>query len=149
MMGKLKSYQQQVQQILEKGINTAEQRHKRLVTRPFDFAEKVEKEAKNYSFKSVRQAHNHYAKEVYSSLRSLNERASSAASDLISRLEKDAPKTAKADSSDSVQRTDSVQGSDNAQKTAAKKSSTRKPATAKKAASNGQQASAESSTASA
>lgn len=88
-MGKLKSYQEQVQKALSKGIDKAEQKHKRLVTRPFDFAEKVEKEAKSYSVKSVRQAHNHYAKSVYSSLRAINERANSFASDLISRIEKE------------------------------------------------------------
>ena len=132
-MGKLKSYQQRVQHLLESGINTAEQRHKQLISRPFDLAEKVEKEAKAYSVKSVREAHNQYATNVYSSLRSLNERANSFAAELISRLEKEAPSVA----------------SETEQKSTAKKTATRKPATAKKAAANGQEAKAESNTASA
>jgi hypothetical protein len=136
-MGKLRSYQEQVQKFLEQGIDTAELRHKRLVTRPFDFAEKIEKEAKSYSFKSVRQAHNHYAKSVYSSLRSLNERANGYASDLIGRLEKEEAKSAKSESAASVQ------------KPAAKKSNGRsKPATAKKSTVT-QDAGSQSSTASA
>lgn len=142
-MGKLKSYQEQVQQVLAKGIDKAEQSHKRLISRPFDFAEKVEKEAKSHSIKSVRQAHNQYAKTVYSSLRTLNERANSYASDLISRLEKEDRKAAQqAAAKDAPAKA--------AQKPAAKKtSSTRKASTAKKSDAGTQPQSTSNSTASA
>lgn len=119
-MGKLKSYQEQVQQVLSKGIDKAEQGHTKLIARPFDFAERVEKEAKSHSIKSVRQAHNKYAKNVYSSLRALNERANSFASDLISRLEKEGQKAA---SDGSVTAT---------QKPVAKKTAARKATSPKK-----------------
>ena len=135
-MSKLKSYQEQVQKFLDHGIDTAEKRHKRMVTRPFDFAEKLEKEAKSYSFKSVRQAHNHYAKSVYSSLRGLNSRANSFASELIARFEKDA--------SDSARKTATAPD----QRAATRRTNTRKASTAKKS-SAAQGSSSQSSTASA
>lgn len=120
-MGKLIAYQKQFQTLLDKGIDNAEIRHKRMVTRPFDFAEKLEKEAKSYSFKSVRQAHNHYAKSLYSSLRTLNERANGYAADLIARIDKEAA-AAGAKSGNSKQ--------------PAKKTSTRRSTAAKKTASS-------------
>lgn len=136
-MGKLKSYQKQFQSLLDKSIDNAEIRHKRMVTRPFDFAEKLEKEAKSYSFKSVRQAHNQYAKSLYSSLRTLNARANDYASDLIARIDKEAAKAgAESTSSNSKSRP------------AAKKTASRKTTTAKKTASS-QNSSASTSTASA
>ncbi|MFE8071306.1 hypothetical protein QQM79_09610 [Marinobacteraceae bacterium S3BR75-40.1] len=88
-MGKLKSYQEQVQDIIEKGINTVEEQHKTLIARPFEFAEKVEKEAKSYSIQSVRDAHNEYANNLYSSLRKLNKRLGEYAAELIGRIEKE------------------------------------------------------------
>lgn len=88
-MGKLKSYQEQVQEVIEKGINTVEEQHNSLIARPFELAEKVEKEAKSYSIQSVRDAHNEYANSMYSSLRKLNKRLGEYAAELIGRIEKE------------------------------------------------------------
>ena len=45
-MGKLKSYQEQIQEIVDKGINAAEEQQKKLASMPFDYAEKLESEAR-------------------------------------------------------------------------------------------------------
>lgn len=119
-MGRLKAYQQQVQQVLAKGIDKAEQGHKRLAERPFDLAEKLEKDVKSHSIKFVRAKHNDYAKNVYASLRTLNERANHYASGLISRLEKEQREASEGDLAAS------------GQKPVAKKSAARKAASAKK-----------------
>lgn len=46
-MGKLKTYQEQLQDIVEKGINAAEEQQKKLAAKPFEYAEKLESEARN------------------------------------------------------------------------------------------------------
>ena len=51
-MGKLKSYQEQLQDIVEKGINAAEEQQKKLASKPFEYAEKLESEAREYSVKT-------------------------------------------------------------------------------------------------
>lgn len=119
-MGKLKSYQEQIQQVLAKGIDKAEQGHTRLAARPFNYAEKLEKDVKSHSVKSVRAKHNDYAKHVYASLRSLNERANHYAGGLISRLEKEQHEMSESDIAAS------------GRKPAAKKSAARKATSTKK-----------------
>ena len=57
-MGKLKSYQEQLQDIVEKGINAAEEQQKKLASKPFDYAEKLEAEAREYSVKTLRKRYN-------------------------------------------------------------------------------------------
>ncbi|WP_097458851.1 hypothetical protein [Mangrovitalea sediminis] len=95
-MGKLKSYQEQVQEAIEKGINNVEEQYKTLSAKPFELAEKVEAEAKSYSVKTVRERHNEYVASLYDSLRTLNKRLGGYAGDLIGRFEKEVAEEAKA-----------------------------------------------------
>jgi hypothetical protein len=92
-MGKLKTYQQQLQEIVEKGINTAEEQQKKLSTKPFEYAEKLESGAREYSVKSVRERYNGYSETLFEQLRSLNLRMGGFASDIVSKLEKEAADT--------------------------------------------------------
>lgn len=73
-MGKLKTYQEQLQDIVEKGINAAEEQQKKLAAKPFEYAEKLESEAREYSVKSLRKRYDSYAESLFEQLRSLNSR---------------------------------------------------------------------------
>lgn len=64
-MGKLKSYQEQLQDIVEKGINAAEEQQKKLASKPFDYAEKLEAEAREYSVKTLRKRYNGYSENLF------------------------------------------------------------------------------------
>lgn len=88
-MGKLKSYQEQIQEIIEKGINSVEEQYKTVSEKPFELAERLESEARSYSVKNVRSRHDEYMNSFYSSLRSLNKRLGDYAGDLIARVEKE------------------------------------------------------------
>jgi len=89
-MGKLKTYQQQIQEIVEKGINTAETQQKKLSAKPFEYAEKLESGAREYSVKSLREHYYGYSETLFSQLRSLNLRMGNFAADILSKLEKEA-----------------------------------------------------------
>ena len=89
-MSKIRDYQQQVQDVIEKGINTVEKQHKTLAERPFELAEKVEQQAKSYSVKSVRAKHDDYANTAYETLRVWNQRLGDYANSLISRFDREA-----------------------------------------------------------
>ena len=89
-MSKIKTYQEQVQEVIQKGIDTVEKQHKSLAERPFELAEKLEKEAKSYSVQSVRAKHDDYASTAYETLRVWNKRLGDYASNLISRFDKEA-----------------------------------------------------------
>ena len=132
-MSKIRDYQQQVQDVIEKGINTVEKQHKSLAERPFELAEKAEKQAKSYSIKSVRAKHDDYANTAYETLRVWNKRLGDYANNLISRFDKEAgQQESKQQSSTASKQSASKQGS------TAKKSS----GGAKKQAGSSQQASA-------
>lgn len=131
-MSKIRDYQQQVQDVIEKGINTVEKQHKSLAERPFELAEKAEKQAKNYSIKSVRAKHDDYANTAYETLRVWNKRLGDYATNLISRFDKEAAETGSKQSSSASKQSASKQGS------TAKKST----GGAKKQESSSQQASA-------
>lgn len=122
-MSKLKTYQKQVQDVIEKSINTVEEQHKSLAERPFELAEKLEKEAKTYSVKSIRSKHNSAASSAYDALRVWNKRLGEYAGDLLSRFDKEAGEAAEAVSD----------AASKATKPAAKKSSTARKPAAKKA----------------
>ncbi len=127
-MGKLKTYQEQLQEIVEKGINAAEEQQKKLAAKPFDYAEKLESEAREYSVKTLRTRYNGYSKDLFEQLRSLNTRFGSFAADLVAKLEKEA-----AESADEVSKAaTSAKKTVEAKKPAAKKPAAKKPA-AKKA----------------
>jgi len=89
-MSKIRDYQQQVQDVIEKGINTVEKQHKSLAERPFELAEKAEKQAKSYSIKSVRSKHDDYANTAYETLRVWNKRIGDYATNVIGRFDKEA-----------------------------------------------------------
>lgn len=95
-MGKLKTYQQQIQEIVEKGINTAEEQQKKLSAKPFEYAEKLESGAREYSVKSLRTRYYGYSETLFEQLRGLNLRMGSFAADVVSKLEKEAAEGADA-----------------------------------------------------
>lgn len=88
-MGKLRTYQEQLQDIVEKGINSAEQQQKKLSSKPFEYAEKLEAEAREYSVKSLRKRYDGYSESLFDQLRSLNTRFGSLASEVVARIEKE------------------------------------------------------------
>ncbi|WP_309045020.1 hypothetical protein [Marinobacter sediminicola] len=89
-MSKLKTYQEQLQEIVAKGINAAEEQQKKLSAKPFDFAEKLETEAREYSVKTLRKRYNGYSDSLFGQLRTLNSRFGNFAGDLVAKLEKEA-----------------------------------------------------------
>jgi hypothetical protein len=88
-MGKLMSYQQQLQDIVAKGINSAEEQEKKLSAKPFNYAEKLESEARAYSVKTLRKRYNGYRKDLFEQLRGLNNRVGSFGADLVAKIEKE------------------------------------------------------------
>ncbi|TGN38311.1 hypothetical protein [Marinobacter confluentis] len=130
-MGKLKTYQEQLQEIVEKGINAAEEQQKKLASKPFEYAEKLESEAREYSVKTLRTRYYGYSENLFEQLRSLNTKFGSFAADLVAKLEKEV-----AEGADEVSdAADSVKESVEAKKPAAKKPAARKPAAKKATAS--------------
>jgi len=123
IMGKLKSYQEQLQDIVEKGINAAEEQQKKLASKPFEYAEKLESEAREYSVKTLRKRYDGYSESLFEQLRSLNSRFGSFAADLVAKLEKEAAEGADAvsDTAEEV-----AQSAQEAKKTVAKKPAARK-----------------------
>ncbi|MCG7200851.1 hypothetical protein MD273_14035 [Marinobacter pelagius] len=89
-MGKLKSYQEQLQEIVEKGINAAEEQQKKIAAKPFEYAEKLESEAREYSVKTLRKRYDGYSESLFEQLRSLNSRFGNFAAELVAKLEKEA-----------------------------------------------------------
>jgi GTP:adenosylcobinamide-phosphate guanylyltransferase len=126
-MGKLKTYQEQLQEIVENGINAAEEQQKKLASKPFEYAEKLESGAREYSVKTLRTRYYGYSENLFEQLRSLNTRFGSFAADLVAKLEKEVAEGADevADAADSVK--ESAEG----QKPAAKKPAAKKPAAKK------------------
>ncbi len=88
-MGKLKSFQEQVQESVEKGIAAVEEQHKALAEKSFGYAEKVESEAKSYSIKTVHDLHNDAVKGMYESVRAFNKRVNDFAVELLNKVEKE------------------------------------------------------------
>ncbi len=89
-MGKLKTYQEQLQEIVDKGINAAEEQQKKLASKPFEYAEKLESGAREYSVESLRNRYNGYSDGLFGQLRNLNSRFGNFAADLVAKLEKEA-----------------------------------------------------------
>lgn len=92
-MGKLKSWQEQVQDMVEKGINAAEDSQKKLAERPFHYAEKLEKEVREYSVKGLRKRYYGASGAVFEQLRTLNTQVGSFAADLVAKLERETRET--------------------------------------------------------
>jgi len=87
-MGVLTTYQQQLQDMVNKGIDAAEKQQKRLSTKPFDMAEKLEESARTHSVKSLRKSYYGYSENVFDQLRELNGTVGEFTAQLISRVEK-------------------------------------------------------------
>ncbi|KPP99248.1 hypothetical protein [Marinobacter sp. HL-58] len=136
-MGKLKSYQEQLQDIVEKGINAAEEQQKKLSSKPFEYAEKLESEAREYSVKNLRTRYYGYSENLFEQLRTLNSRFGNFAADLVAKLEKEAAEGADAVSEAADEVSDAAQSAKKtveAKKPAARKTTARKStSTAKKA----------------
>ena len=133
-MGKLKSYQEQLQDIVEKGINAAEEQQKKLASKPFDYTEKLEAEAREYSVKTLRKRYNGYSENLFEQLRSLNSRFGNFAAELVAKLEKEAAEGADAvsEAADDVsEAAQDAKKSVTAKKPAARKTTARKPAAKK------------------
>ncbi|KPQ28737.1 MAG: hypothetical protein HLUCCX14_09545 [Marinobacter excellens HL-55] len=126
-MGKLKSYQEQLQDIVEKGINAAEEQQKKLAAKPFDYAEKLETEVREYSVKGLRKRYTGYSENLFGQLRTLNSRFGNFAAELVAKLEKEAAEGADA-VSDAAQ---DAKKSVTAKKPAARKTTARKASAAK------------------
>jgi DNA repair ATPase RecN len=131
-MGKLKSYQEQLQEIVEKGINAAEDQQKKLASKPFDYAEKLESEAREYSVKTLRTRYYGYSENLFEQLRTLNSRFGNFAADLVAKLEKEAAEGADAVSDAAGEVSEAAQSAKKsvaAKKPAARKTAARKPVT--------------------
>ncbi|MBQ0745610.1 MAG: hypothetical protein KBT82_09320 [Marinobacter sp.] len=132
-MGKLKTYQEQLQEIVDKGINAAEEQQKKLAAKPFDYAEKLESGAREYSVKTLRTRYNGYSDSLFGQLRTLNSRFGNFAADLVAKLEKEAVEGADAvsEAADDVSKAaQDAKESVEAKKPAAKKKTAAKKDTA-------------------
>ena len=125
-MGKLKTYQEQLQEIVENGINAAEEQQKKLASKPFEYAEKLENGVREYSVTTLRTRYYGYSESLFEQLRSLNSRFGSFAADLVAKLEKEVVEGAE-EVSDVA---DAVKESAEGQKPAAKKPAAKKTTTA-------------------
>ena len=126
--------QEQLQDIVEKGINAAEEQQKKLASKPFDYAEKLEAEAREYSVKTLRKRYNGYSENLFEQLRSLNSRFGNFAAELVAKLEKEAAEGADAvsEAADDVsEAAQDAKKSVTAKKPAARKTTARKPAAKK------------------
>ena len=128
-MGKLKTYQEQLQEIVENGINAAEEQQKKLASKPFEYAEKLENGVREYSVTTLRTRYYGYSESLFEQLRALNTRFGSFAADLVAKLEKEAAEgsDAVADAADEVTSVaQSTKATAQAKKPAARKTSARK-----------------------
>jgi len=152
-MGKLRTYQEQLQDIVEKGINAAEEQQKKLATKPFDYAEKLEAEARGYSVKTLRKRYYGYSENLFGQLRSLNTRVGSFAGDLVAKLEKEAAEGADSVSDAANEVTSQAQTvssqAQKAKKEVTGKSTTRKTAAKKSTGTSNASSTSSDSTASA
>lgn len=107
-MATIKSYQEQVQEIVAKAIDTVESQHKALAEASFGYAEKL------YKLETAKAKHDEFANLAYEKAREANKFVAGFAGDIIAKYEKTEVKKAPA------------------KKAAAKKPAAKKPA-AKKA----------------
>ena len=82
-MGTIKSYQEQVQEIVEKAIATVEEQHKALAAASFEYIEKL------YKLDTVKAKHDEVSDIAYSKVREVNKIVGEYASDLIAKIEKE------------------------------------------------------------
>lgn len=89
-MGKLKTWQEQLQEMVDNGISAAEEAQKNLSAKPFDYAEKLEADVREYSVKSLHKRYSDLSSTLFNQLRSVNSRVGGYAGNLVSKLEKEA-----------------------------------------------------------
>lgn len=82
-MGTIKSYQEQVQDIVEKAITAVEEQHKAVAEASFGYAEKV------YNLDSVKTKHDDVASLAYDKARDVNKFVGEYAGDIIAKFEKE------------------------------------------------------------
>jgi peptidoglycan hydrolase CwlO-like protein len=82
-MGTIKSYQEQVQEIVEKAIATVEEQHKALAAASFEYIEKL------YKLDTVKAKHDEVSEIAYDKAREVNKLVGGYASDLIAKIEKE------------------------------------------------------------
>lgn len=150
-MGKLRTYQEQLQEIIDKGIRAAEEQQKKLAAKPFEYAEKLESGVREYSVRKLRKRYDHYTESLFGQLRSLNTRFGNFAADLVARLEKESEQGAEAvselaedvqEAAGKVEKAGREAAAAVTEKPAARKSQARKPAAKSGAAAKGTPASA-------
>lgn len=88
-MGKLKTWQEQLQEMVDNGISAAEEAQKSLAAKPFDYAEKFEADVREYSVKSLRKRYSDLSSALFERLRAVNNRLGGYAGDLVAKLEKE------------------------------------------------------------
>lgn len=88
-MGKLKTWQEQLQEMVDNGISAAEEAQKNLSAKPFDYAEKFEADVREYSVKSLHKRYSDLSSTLFDQLRSANSRVGGYAGNLVSKLEKE------------------------------------------------------------
>lgn len=89
-MGTIKSYQEQVQEIVAKAISTVEEQHKAIAAASFEYIEKL------YKLDTVKAKHDEVAGIAYSKAREINKIVADYSADLIAKIEKDEAPVAKA-----------------------------------------------------
>ncbi len=82
-MSTIKSYQEQVQEIVEKAIATVEEQHKALAAASFEYIEKL------YKLDTVKAKHDQVSDIAYGKAREVNKIVADYASDLIAKIEKE------------------------------------------------------------
>jgi hypothetical protein len=88
-MSTIKTYQEQVQDVVAKAIDAVEEQYKALSTASFGYAEKLT------NVDSVKAKHDEYVTIASTKARDVNKAVGGYASDLIAKFEKEAPKKAK------------------------------------------------------
>lgn len=126
-MSKLKTWQEQLQDMVDKGIDAAENAQKQIAAKPFQLAERVETEVRQHRVKNLRKRYDGVSGAVFDQLRSFNNRVGNFAADLVARLEKETAETARsvsktadevADDVSSTAKSAASEVSDTAQKSA-------------------------------
>ena len=91
-MGTIKSYQEQVQEIVAKAIATVEEQHKAIAAASFEYIEKL------YKLDAVKAKHDEVAELAYTKAREVNKLVADYTGDLIAKFEKEESTAEKAKS---------------------------------------------------
>ena len=86
-MSKLRSYQEQVQEVLAKSLKTLEEQHRAVDAKAFSYAENIEAQARSYSVKDLRAKHDKALDTIYSSVTNFNDKANTLVQDLIAKFD--------------------------------------------------------------